>query len=538
MRKIFYITFALLFTSLGWASFQHPQVIYAFLAVTLLFALGVHHIVQKKRAILRNFPLIGMVRYLFENIRPELRQYFFESEIDGAPIAREARSLIYQRAKLETETLPFGTQRNVYETGYEWLNHSLSTMPVDLASLRVVVGGPQCTQPYSASIFNISAMSYGSLSSNAILALNGGARLGNFYHNTGEGGVSKHHFVHGGDLVWQIGTGYFGSRDSQGNFCADTYRKMAVHPQIKMIELKLSQGAKPSHGGILPAAKITAEIASIRKVAMGQDVISPPAHKAFSTPKELLQFIKLLRDGSGGKPTGFKICIGHRHEFIAICKAMIELNILPDFITIDGGEGGTGAAPQEFSNSVGSPLEEALSFVHDTLIGFGLRSQIRIIAAGKVMNGFNIFAKLAMGADICNSARAMLLAIGCIQARKCNTNKCPTGVATSDPSLTYGLDPEDKKVRVFNFHKNTLFAFSELLGAAGLEKSNHISRHHVSRRISPEVVKNYAELFPYVMRDSFLKNDLPAKYAADFEKADANSFLPIRKIRASEIKAA
>lgn len=388
------------------------------------------------------------------------------------------------------------------------------------------IGGPQCRQPYEASIFNISAMSYGALSKNAIEALNGGAKLGGFYHNTGEGGISPYHLSEGGDLVWQIGTGYFGCRTKDGDFCPESFRERATLPSVKMIEIKLSQGAKPGHGGILPAAKITPEIVAIRKVETGKDVISPPGHRAFSTPMELLHFVQRLRELSGGKPVGFKLCVGKPHEFLAICKAMTESQILPDFITVDGGEGGTGAAPLEFSNSVGTPLEEGLTFVHESLIGFNLRPHIRVIASGKVMTSFHLYSRMALGADICNSARGMMLALGCIQARQCNTNHCPTGVATSDPNLVVGLVPSDKRVRVYNYHRQTVHAFAEILGASGFSSTSQISRHNVHRRISGDSVKSYAQLFPYVERGSFLAAEPPAAYREYLRIASAHDFAP------------
>ena len=496
----------------------------AYIFVVPLIALGVSHSFQTKKAILRNFPLLGLFRYGFEMIRPEIQQYFIESETDGTPISRSIRSVVYQRAKKQTDTLPFGTQKNVYAEGYEWISHSLAPLHPDPQSLRITVGGPSCLKPYSASVFNISAMSYGALSRTAIQSLNGGAKLGGFYHNTGEGGLSPHHLVEGGDLVWQIGTGYFGCRTKDGDFAPELFRESASLPNVKMIEIKLSQGAKPSHGGILPAAKITPEIVAIRKVAFGEDVVSPPAHRAFSTPKGLLQFVQQLRDLSGGKPVGFKLCFGQPSEFLAICKAMKETGIVPDFITVDGGEGGTGAAPMEFSDSVGAPLEDGLSFVHDALTGFDLRKDIRLIASGKVMTGFHLFSRLALGADMCNSARGMMLALGCIQARQCNSNHCPTGVATQNPSLYKGLVPSDKKVRVANYHKNTLHAFADLLGATGIVNPSAIDRSLINRRTTSDVVKTYAELFPAVSPGAFLRGDVPTKFAAALASASANSF--------------
>lgn len=526
MRKLFFFVSFLVLSAIAVATWFWTPAAYLLIPSIPVIGLGLHHAFQKKKAILRNFPVLGLVRYSFEMIRPEIQQYFIESETDGAPIPREVRSVVYQRAKRQTDTLPFGTQRNVYEEGYEWVQHSLSPKKVDPESMKVWVGGPQCKQPYEASILNISAMSYGALSKNAIMALNGGAKLGGFYHNTGEGGLSPHHLSEGGDLVWQIGTGYFGCRTKEGDFCPESFRERAANPAVKMIEVKLSQGAKPGHGGILPAAKITPEIMAIRKVEMGKDVVSPPGHRAFSTPTGLLNFLHQLRELSNGKPVGFKLCLGKPHEFIAICKAMIETEILPDFITVDGGEGGTGAAPLEFSNSVGTPLEEGLTFVHESLIGFNLRQHIRVIASGKIMTSFNLYSRMALGADICNSARGMMLALGCIQARQCNTNHCPTGVATSDPNLVVGLVPSDKKVRVFNYHRQTVHAFAEILGASGFERTSQISRHTVHRRISGDSVKSYAQLFPYVNRGSFLSEEPPAPYGEYIRVASAHDFAP------------
>lgn len=526
MRKFFFISSTFILITIAALSYFWQPVLLALIPTLPLVLLGYKDALQTKKAVLRNFPVIGNFRYLFEKIRPEIYQYFIESETDGTPIPRETRSVVYQRAKKQTDTIPFGTQRNVYEQGYEWLSHSLAPKKVNAKSLRVSIGGPDCTKPYSASILNISAMSYGALSKNAVLALSGGAKLGGFYHNTGEGGVSPYHLEGGGDLVWQIGTGYFGCRNEKGEFCPETFAGTAKLENIKMIEIKLSQGAKPGHGGILPAAKITPEIVAIRKVKPGQDVISPPAHTKFSTPVGLMEFVKELRALSGGKPVGFKLCVGKPHEFMAICKAMVESKILPDFITVDGGEGGTGAAPLEFSNSVGAPLEEGLSFVHDTLIGFDLRKHIRVIASGKVMTGFHLYSRMALGADLCNSARGMMLAIGCIQARQCNTNHCPTGVATSNPHLMQGLVPSDKKVRVYNFHHQTVDAFAELLGASGFTETHQISRHEVQRRISGDLIKSYATLFPYVQRGSFLQKDVPEFYREALEMASPYEFSP------------
>lgn len=464
MRNAFLVASALTLAIVGAVATVWTPVLWSLLVIVPVVLRGLADVFQTRQAVRRNFPLIGHGRYLLEQIRPEINQYFVESNSDGRPFSRNDRSVVYQRAKGELDTLPFGTQRDVYAAGYEWINHSLAPVEADHTAARVVVGGSACTQPYSASIFNVSAMSYGSLSRNAVLALNAGAKLGGFAHNTGEGGLSPYHLEPGGDLVWQIGTGYFSCRTPDGRFDLDEFARRAVLPNVRMIEVKLSQGAKPGHGGILPAAKLTPEIVAIRGVVPGQDVVSPPAHTAFSTPIGLLQFLQRLREASGGKPVGFKLCIGKRHEFFGIVKAMLESGIRPDFITIDGGEGGTGAAPLEFSDSVGTPLNDGLSFAHNALVGAGLRDEIRLIASGKVNTGFQIATKIALGADMCNAARAMMFALGCIQALRCNTNQCPTGVATQDPELVHGLHVGDKSQRVFRFHRETVKSFFEVLG--------------------------------------------------------------------------
>jgi glutamate synthase domain-containing protein 2 len=533
MRRLFFASSALIVGLIAVAALFWPLILISYAVVLPVVALGLQHAFQTKKAVLRNFPVLGLFRYGFEMIRPEIQQYFIESETDGTPIPRDVRSVVYQRAKQQTDTLPFGTQKNVYAEGYEWISHSLSPTHVDVSQLRVNVGGPQCTKPYSASLLNISAMSYGALSRTAIQSLNGGAKLGGFYHNTGEGGLSPHHLKEGGDIVWQIGTGYFGCRTPDGNFAPELFTELAVLPVVKMIEIKLSQGAKPSHGGILPAAKITPEIVAIRKVEPGKDVVSPPAHRAFNDPVGLLKFVAQLRALSGGKPVGFKLCIGQPSEFVAICKAMISTGVMPDFITVDGGEGGTGAAPLEFSNSVGAPLEDGLSFVHDTLTGFDLRKYIRVIASGKVLTGFNLFSRIALGADMCNSARGMMLALGCIQARKCNSNHCPTGVATQNEDLLKGLVPSDKKVRVANYQKHTLHAFGDLLGATGATHVSAVDRSQINRRVSSQLVKTYAELFPPVRPGCFLTGDIPPRFVAHLENASALSFRRVDKQAAS-----
>lgn len=482
--------------------------LWAYLLILPLFFMGVADIVQKKHAIRRTHPLLGRLRYVAENLRPAIQQYFVESDLSGKPFSRRKRSLIYQRAKKAQETVPFGTQLDVYETGYEWMVHSIYAHdPKNLVQdPRVKVGGADCKQPYNLSIYNISAMSFGSLSPNAVMAMNKGAMKGGFAQNTGEGGVSPYH-LQGGDLIWQVGTGYFGCRAKDGNFDPERFAKTVAHPNIKMIELKLSQGAKPGNGGILPAAKNTPEIAAIRGVEPGTDVLSPPYHKAFNSPEGMMQLIKQMRELSGGKPVGFKLCIGSEREFFDICKAMIKTGIKPDFITIDGGEGGTGAAPVEFSDSIGMPLRDGLSFAIDTLRGFNLKKEIAVIAAGKVSCGFDLARIIAMGADACYCARAMMMAVGCIQALECHTNKCPTGVATQDKQLMKGLDVEDKTERVYNFHHKTVHALVEMLAASGLKSPSELGRRHIFRRISMSVVKRYDQLYPDMPEGCLLNSE-------------------------------
>lgn len=524
MRKQFVLATALVSIFYVWAAFYMPLALYSMVITVPLITIGFKDFFQKKQSILRNFPVLGHFRYLMEAIRPEIHQYFVETNSEGKPFSRENRSLIYQRAKKVTDTLPFGTQKNLYEIGYEWVNHSIAPQICEESEMTVKVGSSQCKKPYIASRFNISAMSYGALSKNAILALSEGAKLGKFYHNTGEGGLSPYHLKGGGDLVWQIGTGYFGCRDASGNFDPKKFEERAVNEQVKMIEIKLSQGAKPGHGGLLPASKVTKEISEIRGVEMGHDVHSPAYHKAFSTPVELLKFVKTLRDLSGGKPVGFKLCVGKRHEFVAICKAIIKTKIYPDFITVDGGEGGTGAAPLEFSNYVGTPLREGLILVHNCLIGFGLRDQIRVIASGKVTTGFEIVSKLCIGADICNSARGMMLALGCIQALQCNTNKCPAGVATQDPNLVAGLDIPSKSIRVFNFQKETLKSAADMIGAMGLKNPKELKPYYLIRRFSETEVQNYTQMYEYLNEGELLKKTYPDSYKFAMTRSSPDSF--------------
>ncbi|MCB9684498.1 MAG: FMN-binding glutamate synthase family protein [Alphaproteobacteria bacterium] len=483
-----------------------------------LVALGVRDMNQNHHAVLRNYPVLGHLRYLFESLRPEIRQYFVEDDREQTPFSRQDRSLVYQRAKEALETQPFGTRRVVYEVGYEFVSHSLYPKHAE-EGRRVKVGGPECKHPYQAALLNVSAMSFGSLSPEAIRALNQGARIGGFYHNTGEGGISPYHLEPGGDLVWQIGTGYFGCRNHDGGFDAERFKDNAHRPAVKMIEVKLSQGAKPAHGGILPASKLTPEIAAIRGVPMGRDVLSPPGHTAFDGPTGLLEFVAHLRELSGGKPVGFKLCVGNPVEWLTICHAMRKTGLRPDFITIDGAEGGTGAAPVEFSDFVGTPLDEGLSFVHDTLVGADLRDDIVLISAGKIASGFHVVRQLALGADLCNAARAMMFALGCIQALKCNTNRCPVGVATQDPELSQALDVPNKAARVASFQTRTVNAAMEIVGAVGLPSPEKLRRYHVSRRISPTEVRTLAEIYPDIPKGALLTGEGPIRVQRLWELA-------------------
>jgi glutamate synthase domain-containing protein 2 len=531
IRYLFWLCCAVvaLLSAFVWVAFS--QWGWVALLFTLLVALGVRDSLQTRRAVLRNYPVIGHLRFLLEFIRPEIRQYFIESDNEAHPFSRQQRSLVYQRAKGDSDKRPFGTQLDVGAQGYEWINHSL--MPTHVAShdFRVTVGEARA-QPYSASVFNISAMSFGALSANAILALNGGARRGGFAHDTGEGSISVHHRVHGGDLIWEIGSGYFGCRQADGSFDAERFRASACDPQVKMIEIKLNQGAKPGHGGVLPGPKVTAEIAAARGVPIHVDCLSPARHSAFSTPVEMMRFIERLRELSGGKPTGFKLCIGHPWEWLALCKAMLETGITPDFIVVDGAEGGTGAAPLEFTDHVGAPLQEGLLLVHNTLVGLNLRSKMRIGAAGKVVSAFDIARVMALGADWCNAARGFMFALGCIQAQHCHTGACPTGVSTQDPLRQRALVVPDKMERVYRFHQNTLEALRELVQAAGLEHPNQIRATHIVRRGGEREVRLLANLLPFVQPGELLaaaRGDTPwphAVYELYWPRAQANSFAP------------
>jgi glutamate synthase domain-containing protein 2 len=465
-----------------------------------LSVLGLSDMRQSARSVLRNYPVIGHLRYLLEFIRPEIRQYFIESDSEAAPFSRMQRSLVYQRAKGESDKRPFGTQKDVGVAGYEWISHSLmpSTIPSCDFRVQIGAGGTSCTQPYQASIFNISAMSFGALSANAVLALNAGARKGGFAHDTGEGSISRYHRQHGGDLIWEIGSGYFGCRAADGRFDPEAFARNARDPQVKMIELKLSQGAKPGHGGVLPGPKVTPEIAEARGVPVGVDCVSPASHSAFSTPIEMVQFIEQLRQLSGGKPVGFKFCIGHVWEWFAMVKAMRETGLWPDFIVVDGAEGGTGAAPLEFTDHVGAPLQEGLLLVHNTLVGVGERHRVKIGCAGKVISAFDIARMMALGADWCNSGRGFMFALGCIQAQNCHTGECPTGVTAQNPLRQRALVVPDKAERVYRYHGNTLHALQELLQAAGLQHPNDITANHILRRVSAFEVGRLSTLMAYM----------------------------------------
>ena len=500
-----------------------------------LLLVGIADLRQSKRSVLRNYPILAHFRFLFEALRPELRQYLLEDDNTANPFTRTQRSIVYQRAKQDLDKRAFGTQLDVYQDGYEWMNHSISPAPVSDGNFRTMIGAGRA-QPYSASVLNISALSFGSMSANAIRALNRGAALGGFMHDTGEGSISQYHRPEeasqaGGDLVWEIGSGYFGCRHPDGGFSAERFVANATLPQVKMIEIKLSQGAKPGHGGILPGAKVSLEIAATRGVQPGVDCISPSSHSAFTTPIGLLQFVEQLRTLSGGKPTGFKLAIGHPWEFFGIVKAMLETGITPDFIVVDGGEGGTGAAPAEFTDHVGVPLQEALLLVHNTLVGCDLRSQIRIGASGKIVTAFDIARTLALGADWCNSGRGFMFALGCIQSLSCHTDRCPTGVTTQDPLRQRALVVPDKAERVFHFHRNTVNALAELIAAAGLTHPSQLRPHHLVRRVSHNKVALASELLPYLQPGQLLTpvdlSSLPTLYRNYWPIARAAAFHPI-----------
>ncbi|MBB6013994.1 glutamate synthase domain-containing protein 2 [Aquamicrobium lusatiense] len=529
-RYTVFVSVALItFASLAGAALYSKWLLVPAVIAGALFLLGVHDVRQRRHSILRNYPVVGHLRFLLESFRPEIRQYIIEGDHDEVPFSRQDRGLVYQRAKGVEDKRPFGTIENVYGSGYAWLTHSATPVTIADTDFRVRIGGSACRQPYSASLYNISAMSFGSLSANAILALNTGARKGGFAHDTGEGSISRYHRQGGGDLICQIASGYFGCRNDDGSFSPEKFRVLAADPQIKMIEIKLSQGAKPGHGGMLPASKISPEIAEARGIPMGVDCVSPAAHSTFSTPIGLMQFIDQLRTLSDGKPVGFKLCIGHRREFMSMVKAMLDTGIMPDFIVVDGAEGGTGAAPVEFANRVGMPMLEALTFVHNTLRGAGIRDEIRIGAAGKIITAFDIARTLALGADWCNAARGFMFAIGCIQAQACHTNCCPVGIATQDKGRQRAIDVGDKSERVARFHRNTMKALGEIAGAAGLTNPSDFMPYHFMFRQKDNEFLDGNEAYPY-LPEGFLVagKEIPelSEWYSRWDRANAQSFAP------------
>jgi glutamate synthase domain-containing protein 2 len=504
-----------------------------------LSLLGTIDMLQKRSTLRRNFPISSHIRTFFETFRPMLRQYVVEADTEEVPFSHVQHAIVYQRSKNVEDKRPFGTELNVYATQYEWINHSLSPGKIGSHDFRIAIGGPQCTQPYSASVFNISAMSFGSLSANAIRALNEGARRGGFYHDTGEGSMSRYHREMGGDICWEIGSGYFGCRNDDGSFSESKFVENATNPQVKLIEIKLSQGAKPGHGGVLPGVKVSPEIAEARGVPIGQDCVSPAAHSAFSTPIGLLQFVARLREKSGGKPTGFKLALGHPWEWFGIAKAMEQSGIWPDFIVVDGGEGGTGAAPLEFTDHVGAPLREALLLVHNTLVGLGLRDKIRIGASGKVITSFDLARTLALGADWCNAARGFMFALGCIQSQNCHTDRCPTGIATQNEGRWKKLDVPDKSERVKMFHENTLRSLKELIAAAGLTHPNELGPEHIIRRVSSTEVRSLSALYQFVKPGELLNGSMPdhAVFKVFWNAARADTFAaPLTVLEAQHTK--
>lgn len=522
-RLFFAVAVGILLIEIAFAA-AWPPGLWTLIVFGPLVALGVYDSFQTRHTILRNFPIIGHFRYFFEAVRPEIQQYFIETNIDPHPIEREFRAVVYQRAKGELETKPFGTERDVYRVGYEWASHRLRAGSRVKEIPRVRIGEGTCELPYDASVLNISAMSFGALSPTAVLALSRGAAAGGFAHNTGEGGISRYHLEGGADLVWQIGTGYFGCRTREGKFDPERFREQACHPQVRMIEVKLSQGAKPGHGGVLPAVKVTREIAEYRGVEVRKTVVSPARHSAFDSPRTLLEFLSRLRELSGGKPVGFKICIGERSEFMAICRAMVECGLHPDFITVDGGEGGTGAAPIEFSNSVGMPARDAWAFAHRCLVGAGMREGVRLIVSGKILTSFHMVRAFALGADACNSARGFMLALGCIQALRCNTDHCPTGVATQNPALFRGLVVPDKAERVRRYHEATMQGLRELLDAMGVGSPDEITPDLIHRRVDDMSLRTFAELYPSIEPSSLVEGTAPSPWQDLWDQSRVDSF--------------
>lgn len=522
--RLIYFAYVLLTLTIGvLLAWLAPVWLWAWSILAALAVMGAMDL-RSKANVLRNFPVLGRIRYMMEFIRPELRQYFFESETSGRPFSREQRQLVYTRAAGQPDTTPFGTIRDFEDPGYNFTMHSMAPKTVDAKYARLIIGNHQCSQPYDSSRLNISAMSFGSLSANAVAAMNRGAKLGNFAQDTGEGAISDYHRKYGGDIIWEIGSAYFGCRTENGRFDADEFEKKANTDQVRMIEIKLSQGAKPGHGGLLPGAKVTAEIARVREIEQGEDCLSPASHPEFDTPVGLLQFMQRLRELTHGKPVGFKLCLGHRHEFMSICKAIVETGIVPDFITVDGAEGGTGAAPTEFEDFIGTYIDDALPFVHQCLIGIGVREQVRIIASGKVAMGFDMVLKLALGADMCNAARAFMFSVGCIQARRCHTDTCPTGVTTQNPRRAAALDIMSKSLHVRNFHHATIASFLDILGTMGLDSPDKLTLKHIQHRPEHGHAETFADIEPLIASGDFLEDRVPDIYARDWALARADQF--------------
>lgn len=513
-----------------------PWLLYFLLIIIPLVILGIYDIIQTKHNLLRNYPIVGHLRWVFEHIRPQIHQYLVESNTDGRPFNRDDRTIVYERSKNLGGVKPFGTESDVYANDYRWINHSITPKPYDKELFRVSIGNHQCSQPYNSSVLNISAMSFGSIGAHAIMALNKGAQQGDFANDTGEGGVSEYHKKHGGDLIWEIGTGYFGCRDSEGGFDEALFSEQANSEQVKMIELKLSQGAKPGKGGMLPKAKITKEIAETRKVQQGVDCFSPSHHSTFTTPIELLEFIDKLRKLSNGKPVGFKLCIGERFEFLAICKAMLKTDIYPDFIVVDGAEGGTGAAPLEFTEHVGTPLREGLLFVHNALVGINAREKIKLGASGQIISGFGMAFNMSLGADWCNSARGFMFALGCVQSQKCHTDKCPTGIATQDPSRQRSIVVDDKATRVQNFHHHTVRALGEMVAAAGLDHPTELCPRNICYRLGPTTIRTADRVFNFLQPGELLEGTDQDGYREFWKMATADSFQPALDWKETQIK--
>lgn len=505
------------------AALISPWWLFATVPLIGVAAVGWFDVTQRQHSVLRNYPIVGHLRYLMETIRPEMQQYFIERNTDGRPYDRDVRSLVYQRSKGTEDESPFGTERDVYADGYETFVHSMAPVPQPDEAPRTTIGGPDCTRPYEMALLNVSAMSFGSLSANAVLALNGGAAKGGFAHDTGEGGISEYHLRPGGDLVWEIGTGYFGCRTPDGGFDAGMFAAKAAHDSVKCVSLKLSQGAKPGIGGVLPGSKVNAEIAKVREVPIGETVVSPPYHRVFSTPRELVRFVARMRELAGGKPAGFKLCVGSRTQFLAVCKAMLDEDVTPDFILVDGSEGGTGAAPLEFSDHIGMPLTDGLMLVHNALVGTGLRDRIRIGAGGKIATGTDIVKRLIQGADYTNAARAMMFSVGCIQSRRCHTNECPTGVATQDERRARALDVPDKTERVYHFQRTTVRSAQKIMASMGVQSPHELRTHMLRRRLDQATVRSYAELYEW-LEPGRLLDDPPAGWLDDWKSADPDLF--------------